>query len=173
MLFGISKGFAIAESIIAIQQSIAKAAALGFPQNIPIMAQAAAQGASIVQTITSTQPRGFEKGGLVTGGRQVIQINEAGEEFVTNAVSTRRFRPQLEAMNQGKNPFGGVKIQVINNAPGVRHEVQQIGEGEIRVIAREEVARGAGPAVARDMDNPNSPVSKGLRKNVQADRRRD
>src|SRR5699024_3340487 len=36
-LFAVEKGFAIAQSAIAIQQSIAKAMALGFPQNIPVI----------------------------------------------------------------------------------------------------------------------------------------
>ena len=44
----------------------------------------------------------FEKGGLVSGGRQVIQVNERGEEFVVNADATRRFMPLLEAINSGR-----------------------------------------------------------------------
>lgn len=72
-LFAISKGFAIAESVIAMQQAIAKALAMGFPQNIPLMAQAAASGAQIISTIQSTQP-GFQSGTSWTGSGPVNGI---------------------------------------------------------------------------------------------------
>lgn len=75
-LFAVSKAFAIAESIMAIQTAIAKAMALGFPQNIPFMAQAAAQGARIVSTIQSTSLPGFNSGGsMMIGGHGGIDKN--------------------------------------------------------------------------------------------------
>ncbi|MBA0215348.1 hypothetical protein [Pectobacterium brasiliense] len=52
--FAVSKGLAIAESMIAIQQSVAKAMALGWPMGIAAGAQALAQGASIISTIKGT-----------------------------------------------------------------------------------------------------------------------
>lgn len=52
--FAVSKGLAIAESMIAIQQSVAKAMALGWPMGIAAGAQAFAQGASIISTIKGT-----------------------------------------------------------------------------------------------------------------------
>lgn len=71
-LFAISKGFAIAESVIAIQTAIAKASAIGFPANIPLIAQAISQGAQIVSTIKGTQPSflggGYTGNGARTGG---------------------------------------------------------------------------------------------------------
>lgn len=75
-LFAVSKAFAIAESIMAIQTAIAKAMALGFPQNIPLMAQAAAQGARIVSTIQATSLPGFNSGGsMMIGGHGGIDKN--------------------------------------------------------------------------------------------------
>jgi len=53
-MFAASKAFAIAESIIKIQQGIASAAALPFPLNFPAMASVAAATTGIVQTITGT-----------------------------------------------------------------------------------------------------------------------
>ncbi|MCW2478118.1 hypothetical protein [Candidatus Symbiopectobacterium sp. NZEC135] len=52
--FAVSKGLAIAEAMIAIQQSVAKAMALGWPMGIAAGAQVLAQGATIVSTIKST-----------------------------------------------------------------------------------------------------------------------
>ena len=46
--------------------------------------------------------KGFEKGGLVEGGEQIIRINEKGEEFVANANATKRSRKTLELINRGE-----------------------------------------------------------------------
>lgn len=45
-----------------------------------------------------------EDGGIVPGGEQLVRLNERGQEFVVNAEATRRFLPQLEAMNSGEVP---------------------------------------------------------------------
>jgi len=45
----------------------------------------------------------FEQGGLVPGGEQLIRVNEAGNEFVMNAKSTKKYLPVLEAMNSGRD----------------------------------------------------------------------
>lgn len=177
VLFGISKGFAIAESIIAIQQAIAKAMAVGFPANVPLIAQAAAQGASIVNTIVSTQP-GFADGGYVsgtgTGRSDSISARLSNGEFVVNAASTKANRGLLEAINSGSSV--GVKqsggVQIYNYAPGVKHEAQIMDDGRIRVIAREEVAKGAGNAAASDLRDPNSKLSKSMGQAIKAPRNR-
>ena len=44
---------------------------------------------------------GFESGGLVKGGEQLIRINERGQEFVNNASSTRKNMDVLKALNDG------------------------------------------------------------------------
>jgi TP901 family phage tail tape measure protein len=177
VLFGISKGFAIAESVIAIQQAIAKALAVGFPANIPLMAQAAASGASIINTITSTQP-GFADGGYVsgsgTGRSDSISARLSNGEFVVNSAATKSNRGLLEAINSGSSV--GVKqsggVQIYNYAPGVKHEAQIMDDGRIRVIAREEAAKVAPDAAAGALKDPNSRLSKSMTQNVNAPRRR-
>jgi tape measure domain-containing protein len=177
VLFGISKGFAIAESVIAIQQAIAKALAVGFPANIPLMAQAAAAGASIINTITSTQP-GFADGGYVsgsgTGRSDSISARLSNGEFVVNSAATKSNRGLLEAINSGSSV--GVKqsggVQIYNYAPGVKHEAQIMDDGRIRVIAREEAAKVAPDAAAGALKDPNSRLSKSMTQNVNAPRRR-
>jgi hypothetical protein len=50
-----------------------------------------------------TATRGFEEGGLVTGGEQFIRINEKGPEYVLNAETTKRIgKDTLDAVNAGK-----------------------------------------------------------------------
>jgi hypothetical protein len=80
----------------AVAASIASygaAAAVGTSAAIAGMSAGAVAGAAL-GTIGS-----FEKGGRVRGGRQLIQVNERGEEFVSNAAATARFGHILERMN--------------------------------------------------------------------------
>ena len=54
-MFAVQKAFSIAQSIMAIQTSVAKAMSVGFPANVPLIAQAVSQGASIVSTLKGLQ----------------------------------------------------------------------------------------------------------------------
>ncbi|WP_290095325.1 hypothetical protein [uncultured Escherichia sp.] len=63
-MFAVAKGFAIAQSIISIQQGIAECMKLGFPAAIPQAAMVAAQGASILSTIRGTNPVGQAHEGI-------------------------------------------------------------------------------------------------------------
>lgn len=121
-LFAVEKGFAIAQSAIAIQQSIAKAMALGFPQNIPVIGQAISQGASIMSSIKGISGEGFKQGGY-TGNMGVNQVAGAvhGQEYVFDAQSTKRIGvDNLNAMRRGDSPKGGgdVNINVVVDAKG-------------------------------------------------------
>lgn len=120
-LFAVEKGFAIAQSAIAIQQSIAKAMAVGFPANIPLIGQAISQGASIMSSIKGISGEGFKQGGY-TGNMGVNQVAGAvhGQEYVFDAQSTKRIGvDNLNAMRSGKSIGGGdVNINVVVDAKG-------------------------------------------------------
>ena len=120
-LFAVEKGFAIAQSAIAIQQSIAKAMAVGFPANIPLIGQAISQGASIMSSIKGISGEGFKQGGY-TGNMGVNQVAGAvhGQEYVFDAQSTKRIGvDNLNAMRSGKSVGGGdVNINVNVDAKG-------------------------------------------------------
>lgn len=68
LMFAADKAYAIAAAGIAIQQSIAKAASVGFPLNIPLIAGAVAQGASIIANIRAIKDQGFAEGGYTGRG---------------------------------------------------------------------------------------------------------
>ncbi|MDC4442197.1 tape measure protein [Acinetobacter baumannii] len=68
IMFAADKAYAIAAAGIAIQQSIAKAASVGFPANIPLIASAIAQGASIIANIRAIKDQGFADGGYTGSG---------------------------------------------------------------------------------------------------------
>ena len=54
-MFAVQKAFSIAQSVMAIQTSVAKAMAVGFPANIPLIGQAISQGAGILSTLRGVQ----------------------------------------------------------------------------------------------------------------------
>jgi len=174
-LFAASKAFSIADGAIQMQGAILKALNNPFPANVVFMATVAAQAVRIMQNIKSIQGNGFQAGGF-TGNVGTSQIAGVvhGQEFVSHASATRQYRPILEAMNNGtfqsngsSNTSRGVNVTIINQAGGISHDVQQISENEIRIIARQEasraVSRDASKAVASSMTNPNSQLSKIMR----------
>lgn len=67
-MFAVEKGFAIAQSALAIQTGVSKAMALGFPQNIPVIAQTVMEGAKIASAIKSITDTGFSGGGYTGHG---------------------------------------------------------------------------------------------------------
>jgi hypothetical protein len=110
-LFAASKAFSIAESIMAIQVSISKALSLGFPANIPAMAAVAAEGASIISTISSTQYSGaYDRGGNIPSGKFGL-VGERGAEFVKGP-ATVTGREDTAAMLNQASP--NVNIRVVN-----------------------------------------------------------
>ena len=166
-LFAVEKGFAIAQSAIAIQQSIAKAMALGFPQNIPVIGQAIAQGAGIMSSIKGITA-GFKQGGY-TGNMGVNQVAGAvhGQEYVFDAQATKRIGvDNLNAMRSGKSVGGDVQVNIINNSSA---RVEASSDGQTITIS------DVNNAVDRKFDslaNPNSHASKAINRNLNATRRR-
>lgn len=68
LMFAADKAYAIAAAGIAIQQNIAAAAKVGFPYNLPLIAGAVAQGASIIANIRAIKDQGFADGGYTGSG---------------------------------------------------------------------------------------------------------
>lgn len=60
--FAVQKGVTISMTILKIQEALASALALGFPQNIPAYAQIAAMGMSIISTAKGTNAGQFHGG---------------------------------------------------------------------------------------------------------------
>ena len=65
--FALQKAAALAQSILAIQTSIAESSKIGFPWNIVTIAGAVAQGISVLATINSTNLGGYATGGEIRG----------------------------------------------------------------------------------------------------------
>ncbi|EAT6751245.1 phage tail protein [Salmonella enterica] len=101
--FAASKAFAIAQSLVSIQQGIAMAAANPFPYNIAAMASVAAATASIVSNIASVANVGFAAGGFTgPGGKyQPAGIVHKGEYVFDQAATNRIGVSNLEALRNG------------------------------------------------------------------------
>lgn len=102
--FAASKAFAIAQSLVSIQQGIAMAAANPFPYNIAAMASVAAATASIVSNIAAVADVGFSAGGFTgLGGKyQPAGIVHKGEYVFDQASTNRIGVSRLEALRNGK-----------------------------------------------------------------------
>lgn len=103
--FAASKAFAIADSMVKIQQAIASGAVSApYPANIIAMASIAAQTASIVSNIQSIGAVGFASGGYTgPGGKyQPAGIVHKGEYVFDQASTNRIGVTQLEALRNGQ-----------------------------------------------------------------------
>lgn len=106
-MFAISKGFAVAQALIAVYQNAAEASkqAGGWPYNIPIIAGAIAQGMGIVAQLRGVSASGYATGGRITGSGTAtsdsIPIWASHGEFMTRAAVVRQpgALPFLEDFN--------------------------------------------------------------------------
>lgn len=185
--FDLEKTFTIAKAALAIEQDIAEATAKGFPANIPLIAQAVAEGATIISSIRSIALN-LADGGMIrgagTGTSDSIPVNASDGEFMVNAQSTVQWRTQLEDINAGRMPnlpgqpgSGGAgrgpSVTINNLAPNTSHDVSTgLTMDDVVITARRIVASDAPKAVAADLRSPNSRTSKALQTNTTTTRRR-
>ncbi|WP_017725142.1 tape measure protein [Acinetobacter baumannii] len=118
IMFAADKAYAIAAAGIAIQQSIAQAAKVGFPKNIPLIASAIAQGASIIANIRAIKDQGFADGGYTgSGGKyEPAGIVHKGE-VVWSQEDIKRWGGVglVENMRKSVNPEAFINNHAINN----------------------------------------------------------
>lgn len=89
--FVAQKAFAIAQSLVAIQQGIAQAAANPWPTNLGAMASVAAATAGLVGNIRGvTMGSGRQYGGAVAAN-SMYRVNENGAPEVFNAANGRQY----------------------------------------------------------------------------------
>ncbi|EIW0092263.1 phage tail length tape measure family protein [Klebsiella pneumoniae] len=103
--FAASKAFAIADSMVKIQQAIVSGAVSApYPANIIAMASIAAQTASIVSNIQAVSGVGFASGGYTgPGGKyQPAGIVHKGEYVFDQASTNRIGVSQLETLRNGQ-----------------------------------------------------------------------
>ena len=85
-MFAASKGFATMKAALDMQMAISDALGKGFPQNIPLMAQAASAGAQIATSIGGLNYTGaYDKGGYIPMGG-VGLTSEKRDEFINGVL---------------------------------------------------------------------------------------
>ena len=155
-MFAVQKAFSIAQSIMAIQTSVAKAMSVGFPANIPLIGQAISQGAGILSTL-----RGVQAPAIGQAHDGIMSVPKSG---TWNLEKGERVLPKHTAAAMDKtlaNASGG-NVQV-NNYAGVAVTAKQ--ENGLTIIdVRNEIER----KMRSDMGNPNSAVSKSIYRNSTA-----
>ncbi len=149
-MFAIEKGFAIAQSALAIQTGVSKAIALGFPQNIPVIAQTVMEGAKITSAIKSITDTGFSSGGYTgPGGKYDIAgtVHKGEVVFSQEDVarwggpsnveslrkSSQREFKQTELVQGGTNVVAMQPKVTINNYSSEKVETSTNQDGELMV----------------------------------------
>ena len=164
-LFGISKGFAIADATIKTQQAVAQALSLPFPANIAMMGQAAAQGGRIISSISSIQGA-FEHGGMINAGNYGI-VGESGAEIVKGpAVVTSARTTAGKARSPGEG--GGAMTVNIHNSVSDVADVQATQSADGRSI---EIAVTRAKAEIRDEIQRGYGIGRDIQENFNAERR--
>ena len=137
-------------------------------------------------------PKGFEEGGYTgdIGTKQIAGVVH-GKEFVFDAEATSRIgRDNLEQMRSGAMAVransdsmdsgsyasaankGSVSVVVENHGtPQTYEQVPGLTAGEVRLIARDVVAKEAADSVAATMGNPNSSMRKSMNQFTNITRR--
>lgn len=137
-MFGISKAFAIAESLVKIQQGIANAASLPFPANLGAMATVATSTAGIVSTIKSVKLQGQAHDGMTSIPNEGTW-NLAGGERIVAQEQNRDLTNFLDRQKKSGNTSGGnvidFNVNVINKMDAnVSVTAERTGPNEMQVI---------------------------------------
>lgn len=185
--FHAQKGMAIAQALLNIPESYSQAfnAVVGIPYVGPALAPVAGAAAAAMQVAQKAmienvqQPSipGFMTGGY-TGDIPTDQVAGLvhGQEHVSNAATTKRYRPELNAMHDGtyeskyRQKGQGVNINIINNAP-VNVTASANDDGSIDVRIDQRINERVPQMVAQQINTPASPVHSALTNNFNLERR--
>lgn len=133
--FAAQKAFAIAQSLVAIQQGIALAAANPWPANLAAMASVAAATSGLVANISSVSMSGGRlAGGPVSAGK-MYRVNENGAPEVFSAANGQQFmipnqRGEVISNRDATAGGGGVVINIHNAPQGTVAESSKGQDGQ-------------------------------------------
>ncbi|WP_433846896.1 tape measure protein [Acinetobacter proteolyticus] len=159
-MFAVQKGFAIAQSIMAIQTGIANAMALPFPANLGAAATVAAETASIISNIQAVTLTGMAHDGIASIPEEGTWLLNKGER-VLNPQDNKAFTDFINSQTNGEPNI------TINNNTGSNVSASRGVDGRVYVTI-DEVEN----FVSQSLGRPNSPISKSLGQNTNAGRRR-
>lgn len=116
----------------------------------------------------------FDKGGYIPSGSSGI-VSEYGDELVNGVMvkGPARVTGREETaamMNNGTSVTTQMNVSVENYANGVSHEVQQVDENSVRVIAKQIFDQNIDSGVATSLSRKNSRSDKAMRKHYNSTR---
>lgn len=169
--FAASKAFAIADSMVKIQQAIASGAVSApYPANIIAMASIAAQTASIVSNIQAVSGVGFASGGYTGPGSkyQPAGIVHKGEYVFDQASTNRIGVSQLEALRNGQ------PLDATLGKPGFGTGVQNVSSSQKTIvhapIVQNNNLQGITPEqLSTTLNQNNGLMSKQLSKQIKSE----
>ncbi len=129
MMFAMQKGMAIAQASMALWQNISEASKIGFPQNIPMITQAMAQGMGIIANIRAIKNTvvGQAHDGIMSVPKSGTWNLEKGER-----VLPRHTAQNLDNTLNRLQGRGETKV-IINNYTSEKAQVQQLPNGDMIV----------------------------------------
>jgi len=165
-LFAVSKGFAVAQASMNLITAISNAAALPWPANIPAIAFAAAQGASLISQIRGANYGGGREHGGPVSADNMYRVGEKG-------------KPELyRASNGSQYMIPGDNGKVISNKDmmsgsgnsGVVINIQNYTSGTVDAQTSSAGGQLTVDIVVADFDN-GGPMSQAVSRNHQAPRK--
>lgn len=144
LLLAASKAAALQQSLISLQQAIAKANALGFPANIPAITQATSIGAGAIATLKGINVSGIAHGGLGYVPKESTYLLDKGERVLSPG--------QNKDLTNFMAGGGNGTVVNIHNYSGQQVEQRQNGReidiiiGRAKDAIRDDVTRGVGLA---------------------------
>lgn len=112
-MFAVQKAAAIAQSIVAIQQGIAMAAANPWPANLGAMASVAAATAGIISNIQSVALTGMAHDGIDSVPQEGTWLLDKGERVLSSPQADNL--DQFLASQKGGSGGGGTTVNVIED----------------------------------------------------------
>lgn len=154
-MFAVSKAFAIADSIVKIQQGIASSLSLPFPANIAAAASTAAAASGLISTIQGTNFGGGRQYGGPASAGTMYRVNEGGRpEMFTAANGAQYMMPTADGR---VTPTGGgsggqvVELRIINQHSGAAVSQRTGSDGRPEVVIAEvaaQISERRGPVYA-------------------------
>jgi tape measure domain-containing protein len=151
-MFAVSKAFAIADSIIKIQQGIAASLSLPYPANIAAAASTAAAASGLISTIAGTNFGGGRQYGGPASAGTMYRVNEGGRpEMFTAANGAQYMMPTADGRVTPSGGGGGAQVlelRIINQHSGAAVSQRTGSDGRPEVVIAEvanQIAERRGP----------------------------
>ena len=155
VMYAASRVFTAANATLALIENVSNASKIGFPYNIPLIAGAFAQGATIASML-SDAPQGFATGGLIrgpgTGTSDSIPIMASDKEFMVRAAAVKS--------------IGVDNLNYINEYGELPKDTYRVGSGTVDAIKSNMMA---GEVIVQPQININVPPGYTAKQSLGAD----